>query len=114
MPCFSTEYFATAYFIVRVKGGKALRAFITSHSSLFEIIQFGVTQVFPNRSTYTAILILDKKKREQISFRRIKKIAAELTAGSITYDNYNSVEYTEQPWIFVSKANRPAGAFLYC
>jgi len=86
-----------------VKGGKALRAFITSHSSLLKIIHFGVTQVFPNRSTYTAILILDKKKREQISFRRIKRIAAELTAGSISYDNYNSVEYTEQPWIFVSK-----------
>jgi len=86
-----------------VKGGKALRAFITSHSSLFKIIHFGVTQVFPNRSTYTAILILDKKKREQISFRRIKRIAAELTAGAISYDNYNSVEYTEQPWIFVSK-----------
>ncbi len=86
-----------------VKGGKALRAFITSHSSLFRIIHFGVTQVFPNRSTYTAILILDKKKREQISFRRIKRIAAELTAGSISYDNYNSAEYTEQPWIFVSK-----------
>lgn len=86
-----------------MKGGKALRAFITSHSSLFKIIHFGVTQVFPNRSTYTAILILDKKKREQISFKRIKRIAVELTADSISYDNYNSAEYTELPWIFVSK-----------
>jgi len=89
-----------------VKGGKALRAFITSHSSLFKIIHFGVTQVFPNRSTYTAILILDKKEREQISFKRIKRIAAELTAGSINYDSYNSAAYTEQPWLFVSKPSQ--------
>ena len=89
-----------------VKGGKALRAFITSHSSIFKIIHFGVTQVFPNRSTYTAILILDKKKREQISFKRIRRISAELTAGSISYDSYNSEEYTEQPWLFVSKPSQ--------
>lgn len=89
-----------------VKGGKALRAFITSSSSIFKIIHFGVTQVFPNRSTYTAILILDKKKREQISFKRIKRINTEFTAGSFTYDNYNSAAYTEQPWLFVSKPSQ--------
>jgi type I restriction-modification system DNA methylase subunit len=89
-----------------VKGGKALRAFITSNSSIFKIIHFGVTQVFPNRSTYTAILILDKKQREQISFKRIHRIAAELTAGSINYDGYNSEAYTEQPWLFVAKPSQ--------
>jgi type I restriction-modification system DNA methylase subunit len=88
------------------KGGQALRGFISSHSSLFKIIHFGVTQVFPNRSTYTAILVLDKKKRDQISFKRIKRISAELTAGPIIYDSYNSVEYTEQPWLFVSKPSQ--------
>lgn len=86
-----------------VKGGKALRAFITSHSSLFKVIHFGVAQVFPNRSTYTAILILDKKEREEFFFKRIQRIAFELTAGSINYDTYKTDLYTEQPWIFVSK-----------
>ena len=86
-----------------VKGGKALRAFITSHSSLFKIIHFGVTQVFPNRSTYTAILILDKKKREEFFFKRIHRIASEFIAGSIRYDTYNTALFSEQPWVFVSK-----------
>ena len=89
-----------------VKGGKALRAFITSHSSIFKIIHFGVTQVFPYRSTYTAILILDKKKREKILFKRVRRIVSELTIGSITYDSYNSAAYTEQPWLFVSKQSQ--------
>lgn len=86
-----------------IKGGKALRSYITSQSSIFKIIHFGVTQVFPNRSTYTAILILDKKKRENLYFKRIHRITSELTAGSIKYDTYNSESFTEKPWVFVSK-----------
>lgn len=89
-----------------IKGGKALRDFITSQSSIYKIIHFGVTQVFPNRSTYTAILILDKQEREQIYFKRIKRIAAELTAGSINYDSYNSESFSEQPWVFISKTSQ--------
>ena len=47
-----------------VKGGKFLRRFIIQKASIQKIIHFGVSQAFPNRSTYTAILILDKKKRD--------------------------------------------------
>lgn len=86
-----------------VKGGKALREFISSHSSLCKIIHFGVTQVFPNRSTYTAILILDKKIREQFNFKRIKKLSTEFIAGAINYVEYTNAVYTDQPWIFISK-----------
>jgi len=86
-----------------VKGGKALREFISSHSSLFKIIHFGVTQVFHDRSTYTTILILDKKKREYFNFTRIKKLSTEFIAGEISYVTYANAVYTGQPWIFVSK-----------
>lgn len=49
-----------------VKGGKFLRRFIIQKASIQKIIHFGVSQAFPNRSTYTAILILDKKKRDDL------------------------------------------------
>lgn len=88
------------FFIAR--GGRALRNYITSQASLFKVIHFGVAQVFPNRSTYTAILILDKKKRERFFFKRIKHIAAELNAGFINYDLHKSELFTALPWIFVS------------
>lgn len=86
-----------------VKGGTALREFISSHSSIYKIIHFGVTQVFPNRSTYTAILILDKKEREQFNFKRIKRLSTEFMAGEINYVTYTNAAFTDQPWIFVSK-----------
>ncbi len=86
-----------------VKGGKALRKFISSGRLLSKITHFGVTQVFPNRSTYTAILILDKKTKAEFEFRRIRNIDAELVSGKIGYERYDKEAYRDNPWIFVSK-----------
>jgi len=86
-----------------VKGGKSLREFISSQSSIFKIIHFGVTQVFPNRSTYTAVLILDKRDRDVFNFTRIKKISTQFIAGEMKYDEYRNDAFKGEPWIFVSK-----------
>src|SRR5690606_11312576 len=86
-----------------VKGGKSLRSFITTNASLYKILHFGVTQVFPNRSTYTAILILYKKEREEFYFKRIRRITSDLSVDDIHYDNYLSNKYQSLPWVFVSK-----------
>jgi len=85
------------------RDGEALRSYIVNNSSLQKIIHFGVSQVFPGRSTYTAILLLDKKKREVFGFKRIRKVLTEFVAGSIEYVAYNNADYTDTPWIFVSK-----------
>src|SRR5699024_2065383 len=53
------------------QGGKELRGFITSNCQLSKIIHFGVSQVFPERSTYTAILILQRDKMDTFEFKRI-------------------------------------------
>lgn len=86
-----------------VKGGKALRSFIVNNSSLLKIVHFGVSQVFPNRSTYTTVLLLDKKERETFGFKRIRKVITEFISGSIDFVEYNSADYSDNPWIFVSK-----------
>ncbi|WP_291275883.1 N-6 DNA methylase [Flavobacterium sp.] len=85
-----------------IKGGKALRDLICTQSSICKIIHFGVSQVFPNRSTYTTVLIIDKEERDKFKFKRIKNISSEFIAGTINYLEYNSDSYTEEPWIFVS------------
>lgn len=87
-----------------VKGGKALRSFIVDNSSLRKIVHFGVSQVFPNRSTYTAVLLLDKRARETFGFKRIRKVVSEFIAGNIDYVEYSSADYDDNPWIFVSKS----------
>lgn len=89
------------FFVVR--GGKSLRAFIAKSSSLVRVVHFGVTQVFPDRSTYTAVLLLDKKKRETFGFKRVRKIYTEFLAGQIGYEKYRNADYSDNPWVFVSK-----------
>ncbi|MGN6604509.1 MAG: Eco57I restriction-modification methylase domain-containing protein [Ginsengibacter sp.] len=86
-----------------VKGGRSLRSFITRNSSLLKIVHFGVTQVFPNRSTYTAIILLDKKDRDFFGFKRLRKVATEFISGNIDYEVYRNSDYDDNPWIFVSK-----------
>lgn len=85
-----------------VKGGKALRKFIVENCNLSKIIHFGVAQVFPDRSTYTAILILQKEAKEQFSFKRVGKITPELLASDVGFTQYNQADFNAEPWVFLS------------
>jgi len=86
-----------------VKGGEKLRGFITDTTSLYRIIHFGVTQIFPNRSTYTAIVVLVREAKEKLEFSRIDNISpidVFETTPVLAYDN--SV-FGSAPWVFVSE-----------
>lgn len=85
-----------------IKGGKALRDYITTNSQLSKIIHFGVTQVFPERSTYTAILILQKNKKDTFPFKRIKKISSQQLGSNQEFIEYITAEYNSDPWIFLA------------
>jgi type I restriction-modification system DNA methylase subunit len=86
-----------------IKGGKSLRKFITESSSLSKVIHFGVTQIFPDRSTYTAILILQKATKDEFDFKRIKKILPDLLSSETGYTKYRRSDFTDEPWVFLSK-----------
>lgn len=88
------------FFLIR--GGKGLREFITVNSQLSKIIHFGVTQVFPDRSTYTAILIIQKEKKETFEFKRVKKITPEILSSTDDFIHYNTKNFNIDPWIFLS------------
>lgn len=83
------------------KGGKSLRKYITENGQLSKIIHFGVTQVFPDRSTYTAILVIQREKKENFDFKKIEKITPEILLDD-QYVSYESQNYTSEPWIFLS------------
>lgn len=86
-----------------VKGGKKLRSVITSQCSLSKIIHFGVTQVFPGRLTYTAIIILEKQQQDKLIFKRISQIRNETSFIDASAIEYNQTDYSESPWVFLSK-----------
>jgi len=88
------------------QGGKELRRFITTNCQLSKIIHFGVAQVFPERSTYTAILILQKEKLDTFGFKRIKKISTEMLATTGGFIQYKSDDFHSDPWIFLSPGTK--------
>ncbi|WP_416865911.1 MAG: Eco57I restriction-modification methylase domain-containing protein [Imperialibacter sp.] len=89
-----------------IKGGKALREFIVSNCQIGKITHFGVTQVFPDRSTYTAILILQREKKDTFQFKRVKRITPEVLSDQTNFLEYNSESYGSEPWIFLSPGTK--------
>lgn len=86
-----------------VKGGEKLRGFITDTTSLERIIHFGVTQIFPNRSTYTAIIVLVKEEKENLKFSRIDNLASIEIFETTPVIKYNNSGFGSTPWVFVSE-----------
>lgn len=86
-----------------VKGGKKLRAYITNSTSLDRIIHFGVTQLFPNRSTYTAIVVLVKQEKENLDFSRIDNLTPTDIFQTAPVINYSNANFDAAPWVFVSE-----------
>lgn len=86
-----------------VKGGKKLRSYITNSTSLDRIIHFGVTQLFPNRSTYTAIVVLVKEEKENLDFSRIDNLSSIDIFETTPIIEYNNSGFGSAPWVFVSE-----------
>ena len=86
-----------------VKGGKKLRAMITKKCSISKIIHFGVTQVFEGRLTYTAIIIMEKEKRDTFYFKRISELIGISSFDNAVVNQYKLANYSSHPWIFLSK-----------
>ena len=95
-------YIVPNKFLINKSGG-ALRKFISKSCNISKIIHFGVTQVYPNRSTYTAILILQKERKEQFNFKRVRKITPEILASDESYILYNQDNFNANPWVFLSR-----------
>lgn len=85
------------------KGGQKLRKSITQRASLEKIIHFGVTQIFPDRSTYTAILVLHKGKSEFVSFKRIDDLSKLDIFEKTPAIRYSNADFASLPWVFVSE-----------
>jgi len=89
-----------------IKSGEDLRRYIIESISLYKIIYFGTFQVFPKRSTYTVILILDKKKAKEILFKKVNRSTQLLSNNELKYDSYDLKDFTFSPWMFISKETR--------
>jgi type I restriction-modification system DNA methylase subunit len=86
------------------KGGEELRRFITGHYQISKITHFGSTQVFPQRTTYTAILIIQKSKKLNFEFKKINRVSVEQLSSKEHILSYETDRCSSEPWVFLSPA----------
>lgn len=84
--------------------GKSLRGLLTGKFHVERIIDFGTTQVFPGRSTYTCILVATPKNVPDISWQQVSSlpdfISQPLGGGRF----HSSSELTTDAWGFPPEA----------
>lgn len=59
---------------MKVGAGEKLRELLANNQYLEKIVSFGVNQVFPNKTTYTSLLILSKKPKKIFTHTGIKNL----------------------------------------
>ena len=87
----------------KVGAGKKLREFITEKEYLHSIVSFGANQVFSDKTTYTCLLILNKKPQKTFQYAEINSLKSwkvrELNAAK--YDSKKSNELDSDVWVLV-------------
>ncbi len=86
--------------------GKELRRFLQANRLIEEIVDFGHYQVFPGITTYTAITIISKKKKERFLLKKVEK---EATIKNLDWIKGEGVPFNDLSfgkWILVKRDER--------
>ena len=87
----------------KVGAGKKLRELLADKEYLHSIVSFGANQVFTNKTTYTSILILTKKKQKEFSYTEVKSLTEWKIRDfkRIEFDNVESKKLSSDLWFLI-------------
>lgn len=83
--------------------GESLRRLLSDDQHVRKITHFGVEQVFPNRTTYTAILILGKAETEDFAVTRVDSVNDWRSGKPFPKREFDQTYLNEEPWFFISE-----------
>ncbi len=87
----------------KVGAGKNLRALLKNNKCVQRIISFGANQVFKEKTTYTCLLIVQKKEQDGLRYIEIKDLkdwqTRKITRDVCNFVNYDALE--NDVWILV-------------
>jgi type I restriction-modification system DNA methylase subunit len=85
-----------------IQSGQQLRKLLSQERNLLNLVHFGVEQIFPNRSTYTAILVLSKTATAEFTVDRISDLSTWRVTKQCVTVTYRSSDIGKEPWVFVA------------
>lgn len=86
---------------LKVTSGKKLRKLISDDNLLDSLISFGSNQVFNNKTTYTNILILSKKKNEKFNYVSVDKLNEWKVQKNITSTIVSNEVIKDDNWVLI-------------
>lgn len=87
----------------KVGSGKKLRELLAEKECLNSIISFGANQVFADKTTYTCLLILNKKPQKTFQYAEVKSLRSWKTRGedAAKYSTKKTDELDSEVWVLV-------------
>ncbi|MDW8310108.1 MAG: Eco57I restriction-modification methylase domain-containing protein, partial [Verrucomicrobiales bacterium] len=81
--------------------GRPLRTLLTEGRHVRQILSFGHEQVFPQASTYTCLLFLQRQPHDQPVYVKVDDLDAWRQSGQAASGRIASIGFGPQPWNFV-------------
>jgi len=87
----------------KVGAGKKLRETLSAKGYLHSIISFGANQVFADKTTYTCLLILNKKPQNTFRYAEVKSLKSWKIRepNAIKYATKNTNQLDNEVWVLV-------------
>ena len=87
----------------KVGAGKKLREELSSKGYLHSIVSFGANQVFADKTTYTCLLILNKKPQKTFQYAEVKSLKSWKVRepNAVKYATKNTNQLGNEVWVLV-------------
>ncbi|MDA3614356.1 Eco57I restriction-modification methylase domain-containing protein [Polluticaenibacter yanchengensis] len=87
----------------KVGAGKKLRELLSEKEYLHSIVSFGANQVFADKTTYTCLLILNKKPQNTFQYAEVKSLNSWKVREpeAVKYASKNTEELDSEVWVLV-------------
>ena len=88
----------------KVGAGKKLRELLSEKEYLHSIVSFGANQVFADKTTYTCLLILNKKPQNTFQYAEVKSLNSWKVREpeAVKYTSKKTKELDREVWVLVS------------
>jgi len=87
----------------KVGAGKKIREELSSKGYLHSIVSFGANQVFADKTTYTCLLILNKKPQKTFQYAEVKSLKSWKVRepNAVKYATKNTNQLDNEVWVLV-------------
>lgn len=87
----------------KVGAGKKLREELSTKGYLHSIVSFGANQVFADKTTYTCLLILNKKPQKTFQYAEVKSLKSWKVRepNAVKYSTKNTSQLDNEVWVLV-------------